>query len=406
MNFSWAIARRYLFAKKSTNVVNLITGIAVFGIAVGTAALILVLSVFNGFEDLLSGLFGYFSPDIKIEAAKGKFFTADSAKIAQIRALPGVQFASETVEEIAFFEYEGSQDFGTIKGVDHYFAAVTSLDSTIREGNYLLEKNGEQSAVLGAGMRNKLSANIDDPFSNLIVYMPKKEETGALEKPFTSLPIHPAGTFAIQQDFDNQYVITSLEFARELLGGDSLLSSIEIRLFPGTSPDAVSAKIRAILGGENFTVKNRYEQNEAFLKLMRLEKWLSFAILSLTLLLMAFNMVGALWMLVLDKQKDLSTLKSLGADDSSLRRVFLLEGLLLSGLGMAIGSGIAIILYFLQKKFGLVQIPEGFLVSSYPIEMRGLDFLPIAAVVLGIGVLASWPAANRAGRMPSYLKEE
>ena len=405
MNFSWTIARRYLFAKKSTNAVNLITGIAVFGIAVGTAALLLVLSVFNGFEDLLSGLFGYFSPDIKVEAAKGKFFGADSSQIAQIRALPGVRFASETVEEIAFFEYNGSQDFGTIKGVDQWFAAVTSIDSTIREGHFLLEKNGEPMAVLGAGMRNKLSANIDDPFSTLMVYMPKKEETGALEKPFTSLPIRPAGTFAIQQDFDNQYVITNLDFARELLGGDSILSSIDIRLLPNTDPKAVSTKIKGIFG-EKFTVKDRFEQNEAFLKLMRLEKWLSFAILSLTLLLMAFNLVGALWMLVLDKQKDLATLKSLGADDGGLRRIFLLEGLLLSGLGMAIGAGIAVLLYFLQKNYGLVRIPEGFLVSSYPIEMRALDFLPIAAVVLGIGLLASWPAANRAGRMPSYLKEE
>ncbi len=406
LNFSWTIARRYLFAKKSTNAVNLITGIAVFGIAVGTAALILVLSVFNGFESLLAGLFGYFSPDVKIEAAKGKFFPEDSSKIAQIRSLPGVAAASATVEETAFFEYNGSQDFGTLKGVDKYYAAVTHLDSTIREGVFSLERGGEPQAVLGAGMRNKLSANVDDPFSELTVYMPKKEEAGPMEKPFTSLSVRPAGTFAVQQDFDNQYVVSSLGFARELLGSDSILSSIEIRLRPGASVGSVKRQIAAILADPGLTVEDRFEQNEAFLKLMRLEKWLSFAILSLTLLLMAFNMVGALWMLVLDKQKDLSTLRSLGADEGAIRRVFLLEGLLLGGLGLAIGAAVAGVLYFLQKEYGLVRIPEGFLVSSYPIEMRAADFLPIAAVVVGIGLLAAWPAAARAGRVPAYLKEE
>jgi lipoprotein-releasing system permease protein len=357
-------------------------------------------------EDLLSGLFGYFSPDLKIEVVKGKFFQADSIKIAQIRAISGVSAASQTVEEIAFFEYQGSQDFGTIKGVDDQYLAVTRLDSTILEGKYLLKKGENAFAILGAGMRNKLSANVDDPFSTMTVYMPKKEETGALDKPFVSLPLAPAGTFSVQQDFDNEYVITDLGFVRELLSNDSLLSSIEIRVQKGTSPDELKPKIQAILGGENFKINNKNEQNAAFLKLMRLEKWMSFAILSLTLFLMAFNMVGALWMLVLDKQKDLATLKSLGATDAMLRQIFLLEGALLSLFGMAIGFGLAFLIYFLQKQYELVQVPEGFLVRALPIQLRVTDFLPIALVVLGIGFLASLPAANRAANVASYLRED
>ncbi len=405
MNLPLFIARRYLFARRSTNAINIIAGISVFGIAVGTAALILVLSVFNGFEDLLSGLFGYFNPEVKVTPAKGKTFVADSITLEQIRRLPGVAVLSETLEEIAFFEYEGSQDFGILKGVDSNFARVNGIDSTLREGDYVLFEDGRNCAVLGAGMRNKLSVNVHNPIGVLTIYMPTEDKGGLLDKPFKTRYAYPKGTFAIQQEFDNQYILTNLEFLRELLEAPpGTVSALEIRCKPGASPASVKQALAGILG-EGYVYKDRYEQNEAFFKVMKLEKWMGYAITCLMLILMAFNMVGALWMIVLDKQKDISTLKSMGAGDPVIRQIFLQEGLLLTLLGMGIGMVLAIGIYVVQKTYGIVTIPQGFLVESYPIAMRAQDFLPVTVTVLAIGLLASLAPAARAVRVPAYLRE-
>ncbi len=404
MNFPLLIARRYLFAKRSTNAINIITGISVVGVAIGTAALLLILSVFNGFEDLLSGLFGHFNPQIKVTAAKGKTFEADSLVLSKIRALPGVLYMSETLEEIAFFEYEGSQDFGVLKGVDDSFARVNNIDSTIREGEYRLQIEDRNLAVLGAGVRNKLSVNVENVIQAMTIYMP--EEAGALEKPFKTRFVYPIGTFAIQQDFDNQYVLTNLDFMRDLLESPpGTVSALEIKCRSKSQVAEVKNQIRGILG-EGFTVKDEYEQNEAFFKVMQLEKWMGFAITSLMLVLMAFNTIGALWMIVLDKQKDISVLKSMGATDRTVHRVFLWEGLLLTLLGMVIGLALAVGIYFAQKQWGLVTIPQGFLVESYPIEMRLSDFAPVILTVICIGLLAALPPAQRAVRVPAFLREE
>jgi lipoprotein-releasing system permease protein len=406
LNFPLLIARRYLFAKRSTNAINIITGISVFGIAIGTAALLLVLSVFNGFEDLLSGLFGHFNPQIKITAAKGKTFEADSLVLAKIRALPGVLYASETLEEIAFFEYEGSQDFGVLKGVDDVFARVNNIDSTVREGEYRLQIEDRNLAVLGAGVRNKLSVNVENVLAAMTIYMPTDEPGGVLDKPFKTRSIYPVGTFAIQQDFDGQYVLTNLDFMRELLDASpGTVSALEIKCQSKSQVAEVKEQIRGLLG-EGFTIKDEYEQNEAFFKVMQLEKWMGFAITSLMLVLMAFNTIGALWMIVLDKQKDISILKNMGATDRTVHRIFLLEGLLLTLLGMTIGLALAVGLYFAQKTWGLITIPQGFLVETYPIEMRLTDFVPVILTVVIIGLLAALPPAQRAVRVSGFFREE
>ncbi|MCC7465996.1 MAG: ABC transporter permease [Saprospiraceae bacterium] len=407
MNLPLLISRRYLFAKRRTNAINIITGISVLGVAIGTAALVLVLSVFNGFEDLLSDLFGHFNPELKITAAKGKTFEADSIKLEQIRALPGVEVLSETLEEIAFFEHQGSQDFGVLKGVDDQFARVNGIDSdtTLIEGEYLLKDGERNCLVLGAGVRNKLSVNVENPLASVTVYMPE-QQTGFLDKPFKTRLASPAGTFAIQQEFDNEYVLSNIDFVRELLEAPpGTVSALEIKARKGAKMPELKSQIQAILG-EGFVMKDRYEQNEAFFKVMQLEKWMGFAITSLMLLLMAFNTVGALWMIVLDKQRDISTLKSMGATDGLVRRIFLLEGMLLTLLGMVIGLALAIVLYVIQKEYGIVTIPEGFLVDSYPIAMRASDFIPITLTVLGIGLLASLLPARRAVQVPAFLREE
>lgn len=400
-------ARRYLFIRGSTNAIHVITGISVAGIAIGTAALILVLSVFNGFEEVLSGLFGYFNPEIKITPAKGKTFEVDSAFLDRLRQTPGIALVSETLEEIAFFEYEGSQDFGMLKGVDAFYARINDIDSTVSEGQYVLREDETYYAVIGAGMSQKLRirTEVRTPIP-LRVYMPRREQIGFLEQPFIVRYVYPSGIFSIQQEFDNQYIIADLEWVRELLDVPSgTVSALEVRCKPGVDPKVVKRYLAQQLG-PGFVVRDRYEQNEAFFKVMQLEKWMAFAILTLMLILMAFNMVGALWMLVLDKQRDIATLRSLGADDRLIRHVFIGEGILLTALGLVIGIILAVGLYGAQKQWELVSIPQGFVVSSYPIALRIWDFFPVSLTVLTVGFLASLAPAARAVRVPAYWREE
>lgn len=407
MNLPLNIARRYLFAKRSTNAIHIITGISVVGVAIGTAALILVLSVFNGFEDLLSGLFGHFNPEVKITPAKGKTFPADSLLLSKLRAMPEVETLSETLEEIAFFGYGNSQDFGVLKGVDTYFSRVNGLDSTINEGDYQLHfADGRPAAVVGAGMRSRLGIDVRNPVETITVYTPDQNGGGVLDNSFKARAIYPAGVFSIQVEIDNEYVLTDINFVREMLDADSNeVSALELKFRPGTAVSAAKKQLKNILGPD-FMVKDHFEQNEAFFKVMQLEKWMGFAITSLMLVLMAFNSIGALWMIVLDKQKDISILKSLGASDRMVWRIFLLEGILLTLLGMFVGIVLALVLYFAQKHYGLIPIPPGFLVDAYPIAMRATDFIPVVAVVLGIGLLTAILPARRAVQIPAFLREE
>ncbi|MBK7869958.1 MAG: ABC transporter permease [Saprospiraceae bacterium] len=406
MNLSLKIARRYLFAKKSTNAINIITGISVFGIAVGTAALVLVLSVFNGFEDLIGEMYSNFNPDVKILPAQGKTFDVDSALLTKIYMVEGVELVSQTIEETAFFEYKGSQDFGTLKGVDESYDEVTGIDSTVREGKYQLKDQGNvEDAVLGLGMRNKLQVNVDDLFTPIIVYMPKAREVSVFEQQFRRLSVYPVGTFVNQQEFNNKYVITSIDFARQLLDAPNEVSALELKLKAGSNQNRVIENIRKTLG-EDYIIKNRYEQEEAFLRIMNIEKWLSFAIAGLMLFLVAFNMVGALWMIVLEKQKDIAILKSMGALDKMVRNIFLNEGVLLCLLGISIGFVLALVTYLAQKTFGLVGIPGNFIVEAYPISIRWIDFFVVALTVLFIGLLASIPPAIRAMRVSALIREE
>ncbi len=405
MNLALKIARRYLFAKKSTNAINIITGISVFGIAVGTAALILALSVFNGFEDLITSLYSNFNPDVKVTPVKGKTFVPDSTKLLQILDLDGVEYVSQSLQEVAFFEYKNNQDFGILKGVDPFYNKVTSIDSTVREGDYILRQEDRNMAVLGVGMRNKLGVSIEDFLTSVGVYMPRRKKVGPLQQPFKKRFVYPAGTFVIQQDFDNQYVLTSLEFVRNLLDLKGHVSALEIKLNEEISKQRTIEAIQAILG-EGFAVKDRYRQEEAFLKLMKMEKWLSFVIVGLMLVLIAFNVIGALWMIVLEKKKDIAILKSMGAMDRTIRNIFMNEGLLLSFLGIISGFVLAIILYILQITVGIITIPGDFVIEVYPISMRLFDFIIVTLTVATIGLLASILPAQHAKRIPAMMREE
>jgi lipoprotein-releasing system permease protein len=407
MNLALKIARRYLFAKKSTNAINIISGISVLGLALGAAALVLVLSVFNGFEKLITGMMSNFNPDVKIIPAKGKTFTSDTLIMNQLRQIGSIEQLSETLEETAFFEYEKSQAFGTLKGVDTIFSKVNHIDSTIKEGRYLLFDGQNDFAVLGGGIRNQLGVYEKDMLTPLTVYMPKRGEVGILEAPFSKRFVYPAGAFAIQSEVDNQYVLTNLDLVRDILKADNEVSAYEIKLKPNTDIKKALSQIKAIMG-DSFIVKDHYMQDEAFLKLMNLEKWMSYAILSLTILLVAFNMVGSLWMIVLEKKKDIAILKSMGAQDDTIRNIFLFEGLLLCSLGLVIGFIVAVVLYILHIYIdgGVVPLPPGFATDRYPIALKSVDFVVVAITVFVIGLLASLPAALRAVRVETAVKEE
>lgn len=403
MNLPLKFARRYLFAKRSTNAINIISGITVFGLSIGTAALVLVLSVFNGLEGLITSMTGAFNPDVKVAPIKGKVFAPDEDKILQINNLEGVEYISKTLEEIAFFEYRKNQNFGSLKGVDKNFHLVTAIDSSLT-GEYLLDSEEANFAVLGRGMRNKLGVNIDNNFHLLKVYMAKRKNVGPTSKQFREKLAVPRAVFTIQPDYDQKYVLSSLSFAQKLMDYNTEVSYLEIKLNPNLDQTTTIKQIQTILGS-TFSVKDRYQQDEAFNKVMNVEKWISYAIFSLTLILIAFNMIGALWMLVMDKKKDISILKAMGAPDTLVRNIFLGEGLLLSFVGMGLGFALALFLYFLQTTFGLVQSP-GFIVDAYPIELRFFDFVVVGLTVLLVGAIASLGPALKAASIPAMVRQE
>ncbi len=344
-----------------------------------------------------------FNPDIKITPVSGKFFNADASLVYKISKIPGVEAISGTLEEIAFFTYKDKQDFGMVKGVDTLFSAVSNIDSCIKEGVYLPNRSLSFNALIGLGIRNKLGIDLEDPFASLTVYMPKNKENTPFENPFRSRNLQPVGTFMIQQEYDNQYIITTLNVARELMGNANLLSAWEIKVSRNYPVKKVVSEIQSIVK-DRFYVKDYYAQEEGFIKLMRLEKWLSFAIVGFMLLLVAFNLIGALWMIVLDKKRDVSILKSIGSTDVDIRNLFLYEGLFLTGIGLISGVFLALLIFFLQKTFHIVAIPGSFVVDSYPISLRWEDFITVAITVLFIGLLASFPAALRAMRISTHEK--
>jgi lipoprotein-releasing system permease protein len=399
------IARRYLFAKRDTNVINLISGISLVGIAISTAALLLTLWIFNGFEQLLSGLFSHFNPELKVEPAKGKFFQADSATLQLFRRTDGVAIVSESLEEIAFFAYQGAQDFGKLKGVDAQFPKLNHIDSTVIAGGYSTAFGEAAHVMIGAGVAHKLTISVASEFTPMQIFMPEKEQGGALSKPFKTRVAYPHGVFSIQQDFDNEYILADIGFVRELLEMPEAVSSLEIKVADGADVQKVKESLLAQTQGK-YIIRDRYEQNEAFFKVMRLEKWLGYAVTSLILILMAFNLVGALWMIVIEKERDIATYKSFGTTDRMVKQVFIMQGLLLTGIGLLMGITLACILYFAQKQYGLIGIPQGFLITAYPIEMRWTDFIPVTLTVLGIGYLATLLPAWRTGFITPAMKEE
>ena len=405
MKLTFEIARRYLLGKKSNNAINIITWISILGITIGTAALILILSVFNGFESLLSSLFDSFNPDMKIVLDEGKSFYIDDETVKQIKAIDGVVAVSKTIEETALFEYKDAQEVGTIKGVDSEYHNATDIYTTVKRGDYILKEGNINYAVIGAGMRTKLGVNYNDVITPISIHMPLRKKVGLISSPFKTLEVYPSGVFSVQSEADLQYIISNYEFVNKLLSYENKTSALELRLQEDYDEDEIRSSIKALVG-PGYVIKNSYQQNEAYLKIMNIEKWVSYLIASLTMVMIAFNMVGCLWMIVLDKRKDISILKSMGMTVRQIKEIFIAEGMLIGMVGVLIGTALALFMYFLQKQFGLVSIPDGFMVRSYPIELKLIDFSVVIATVLGISYIASILPARKAARIETQLRSD
>jgi lipoprotein-releasing system permease protein len=394
------IAWRYLVGRKSAQAINIITWISMVGMAIGTTALMLILSVFNGFEDLLSGMLSTFNPDIKVVLVEGKFADVANINVKDLKSIKGVSNISLTLEETAFFEYNGSQEVGIIKGVDSSFMNVTGLDSSIVGGKV---RFGEDAihGVIGIGMYNKLSINSGDPFTTIACYMPTKG-SAALDKGFKSLPIYPSASFSVGGEIDQQYILVDIEVANELLERENSFSAIEFRIDDESYNESIKEAISQKLGPK-YKIMDKYQQDEAFLRIMNIEKWISYLIACLTLLIIAFNMIGSIWMLIIEKTKDIAILKSMGMRDRQVRWIFLGLGLLISGLGLIVGLILASILYYGQKTYGWVSIPEGFLIDAYPIKWLWRDMIVVTFTVFTIGYIASVIPSQRAGKISKLV---
>ncbi len=404
-SYTWLIARRYLLGKKSFQAINIITGISTVGIAIGAAALLLILSVFNGFEDLLKSLYNSIYTDLIVYPVEGKVFSPDSATLATIKSWPEIKAVSLTLEETALLDYAGSQDICTLKGVDDQFNQVTDIDSVMLEGTFQLHQGELSLAVMGAGIAQRLNVNPENPFETLSIYLPNRKQHGPLDKPFNVQYAYPVGRFSIKQDYDYQYVFVSLDFIQKLLEEPGVVSGIEIKVNPGVDGNTLKDKLKALFSIP-VNVKNKNEQNADFFKLMNIEKWISYAVVSLTLIIVSFNLISALWMIVLDKKKDISILQSMGSPPSDIYKVFMRSGWMICLAGLGIGIVLAVGFYALQKQYGIVPIPEGFVVDSYPIQLRWIDILIVGATVFLIGSLASWMPARKASRIVAYIREE
>lgn len=391
MNFALYIARRYLFAKKSHNIINIISIISVLGMATGVMALVVVLSVFNGFDSLIRSMFSTFDSDLKIVLVEGKTFSDTLPEMEALRTHPSVAVFSEILEENAIFRYNKRQHIGTIKGVSRNYPEQTGIDSMMIDGEFLLWRGSQPLAIMGQGIAFYLNANLAH-FDPIEIHMPRRGRmpTFTTASVLTSKAIMPSGVFAIEPEFDAQYIITPIEFIRKLLDYQTEATSIELMLVPNANTSKAQNEIEQLLG-PNFRVLNRFQQNESLYRTMKSEKLAIGLILVLILFIASFNIVGTLSMLIIDKRKDVETLRSLGANSKQIQKIFLAEGLLISFAGTIIGAILGLFICWLQINFKLVKLEGigGFIVDAYPVDIQAFDIAIILAVVIAIGFFAA-----------------
>ncbi|MEJ6735917.1 MAG: ABC transporter permease [Flavobacteriales bacterium] len=390
MNFPFYIAKRYLISKKSHNVINITSWISVTGIAVGTMALIIVLSAFNGLETLVEDLYASFDPDLKITLAEGKTFDSKNFPKDKILALDGVEFYNAALEEVAIIKYNDKQTVATIKGVESSFYQMSGIDSLLIEGSINTNSEDKNNVILGWGIANQLALYISD-YSFPISIIAAKKGTKKGFSPgseFNKRTANATGVFSVNPDFDTKYVVGNLEFAQKLLQQKNRLTSVELGLKENSNWNTVKEQVQKIVGN-NYKVQTRYELNELVFKTNKTEKWITFLILSFILIIASFNIVGSLTMLIIDKQKDVWILKTMGANNGVIRKIFFAEGMLINLLGAISGMAIGALICWLQIQFGLLRLNGG-VVEFYPIELNILDFVNVSIIVIIIGLIAAW----------------
>ena len=397
MNFPFYIARRYLFSKKKHNAINIISGISVCGVALATLALVCTLSVFNGFQDMVASFFTAFDPQLKITVREGKVFDGQDKRIGVVCLLPEVDVFTETLEENAMVQYKDRQAMVVLKGVEDNFEELTAIDSILYgAGDFLLHDSIVNYGVMGGELVATLGTGLQfvDP---LQVYLPKRNAKVNMANPGASFNrdylYSPGVVFVVnQQEYDGKYISTTLEFLRQQLDNTTEVSAIELKLKPGANVSSVQAKIEKILGND-FIVQNRYQQQADVFRIMEIEKLISYLFLTFILMIACFNVIGSLSMLILDKKDDVVTLRSLGADDKLISRIFLFEGRLIYLFGAVSGIVLGLLLFFIQQEFGIISLGGGggtFVVDAYPVSVHAWDVLLIFVTVLTVGFLSVW----------------
>ncbi|WP_134088971.1 FtsX-like permease family protein [Olivibacter sp. XZL3] len=405
MNTANFIAKRYLFSKKSVNAINVISAISMIGVLVASGALIVILSVYNGLEGLVLSMYSSFSSELRIEPASGKVFKEDVAVFQQIKKDPRILNYSCVLQEKVLLRYKDYQYIASMKGVDSSYELNKPSASLLWDGEFVLQQNGIDYAVLGAGAYSNLGVSLNNILAEVEVFSPKKGVRSALNPAdeFNVRNIAPVGVFKAQQELDD-LLIVPLDFAREVLGEYEEVSAIEINLKKGIGLARVQQDIQKLLG-DRFVVKNRVEQNPGLYKLLNSEKWMVFFILAFVLVIAAFNIVGSLTMLVIDKQKDVAVLNSLGAPNSLIKRIFFLEGIFISMIGCIGGLVLGAVFCMIQEKFGLVRMGTSTIASDvYPVAMRWGDFLLVFLTVLLVSGTASAISSRLSVRNMEQLK--
>jgi lipoprotein-releasing system permease protein len=409
---AWRIAIRYFTGKRSANAVPVLSRISMGAIAIGSCAMIILLSVFNGFDFLVRDLYKSFYPDVKISAAKGKFFTPDNSLYTTLKEVKGIQQYANVIEDNVLLKSDEGQCVATVKGIEPGYFAVNDVKRYITEGSDSITvydnnalvvdsavKHPESSTIMGASLMGQLGLDPENPFSTVMVYYPDAKSAGAnMLASYRSLKLRADGAFHIQEDFDGKYLLTSIKQVQNLLNEDNKLSSIEIKTTSGTNMDDVKEQLQHKLGNA-YKVETRFEQNKTLYMVMSTEKWAMFAILGLVLLIASLNMIGALSLLVMGKQKDMAILKAMGAEDGMVRNIFVAEGVLWALAGGGIGLLLGTLICLGQQYFNFIELPGAFVIDTFPIQIKLTDYPIIIGTIILVGMLASWYPAKRSVRI-------
>ncbi len=396
MNISFKIASRYLFSKKSHSAINIVSIISVCGVAVGTMALVCVLSVYNGFQGVIEGLFSNFDPQIRIEASEGKSFAP--SKLEEVKGMPDIECLSYVIEENALLKFKDKQLPVTVKGVEDNYGKLTNMSAIMVQGEFSLHEGDFCKAVLGAGLAGSIGSGVYvvDPIH---LYAPTREGNISMVRPdrsFNEVTAFPSGSFMVRQDkYDNTLVVIPIAQARELFEYETEVTSADIRLKQGVSEKQFINKVQALLGSE-FQVLDRYSQQKDFYRMIEVENWITYLILSFILMIAAFNIIGSLSMLIIEKKGDIKTLSNLGLDSKGIFSVFFYDGCITSFIGVTAGIVIGLILCWLQYRFELITMGSGgtYIVNAYPVKVCVSDILVIFATVMGLGCFASYFTAK------------